>query len=168
MGDVGFVTTAFHTHGDELFRVLARTTRDDAEAEDLVQEAFLRLAQEARGGRAPEQVGAWLFRVASNLAMSRFRRRSVARRFLSRFGSAELGDMASSPEAIVIRRENGAAMERALRSLPADARAALVLAGEGFSGREIANSIRRSEAATRTLVCRARMKVRAELERDDA
>src|SRR5262249_28528500 len=62
-----FVSAAFRAHRDELFTFLARTTRDDDEAEDLVQETFLRLAREARAGRVPDQVRAWLYRVASNL-----------------------------------------------------------------------------------------------------
>lgn len=168
MGNANVVTVAFQAHRDELFTFLARTTRDDAEAEDLVQEAYLRLTREVLGGRPPEQVRAWLYRVASNLAMSRFRRRSVVGRFLSRFRVGEMGGDASSPEASVLRSERTAAMERALQTLPEETRVALVLAGEGFSGREVAASIGRSEAATRTLICRARMKLRAQLEQEEA
>jgi RNA polymerase sigma-70 factor (ECF subfamily) len=163
-----YVTAAFTAHRDELFTFLARTTRDDAEAEDLVQEAFLRLAREARAGRIPDEVRAWLYRVASNLAMSRFRRQSVVGRFLGRFGASELGGEMASPEATAVRRERAAAMERALAALPAEARLALVLAGQGFSGRDVAEAIGRSEAATRTLMCRARMRLRAELSEADA
>jgi len=162
------VTAAFHAHRDELFTFLARTTRDDDEAEDLVQEAFLRLAREARAGRIPDQVRPWLYRVASNLAMSRFRRRSVVGRFLGRFGATESDGETASPEATVVRRERTAAMERALAALPPESRLALVLAGQGFSGRDIADAIGRSEAATRTLMCRARMRMRADLEEADA
>jgi RNA polymerase sigma-70 factor, ECF subfamily len=163
-----FVVAAFEAHRDELFTYLARTTRDDAEAEDLVQEAFMRLAREARAGRMPDQVRAWLYRVASNLAMSRFRRRSVVGRFLGRFGASEVMGEMSSPETTTLRRERTAAMERALRALPEEARLALTLAGEGFSGHEIAEAIGRSEAATRTLMCRARMRLRADLALEDA
>lgn len=162
-----YVSAAFEAHRDELFTFLARTTRDDEEAEDLVQETFLRLAREARAGRVPDQLRGWLFRVASNLAMSRFRRRSVVGRFLGRFGASEVDPQTGSPEQAAIRHERSAAMERALAALPAEARLALTLAGEGFSGREIARAINRSEAATRTLVCRARMRLRADLEAEE-
>jgi len=163
-----FVVAAFEAHRDELFSFLARTTRDDGEAEDLVQESFLRLSREARAGRYPEQVRAWLYRVASNLAMSRFRRRSVVNRFLGRFGASEVFGEVGSPEAAAIHRERQVSMERALAALPSEARLALILAGEGFSGREIAKAIGRSEAATRTLVCRARIRLRADLEAAEA
>jgi len=163
-----FVTAAFTAHRDELFSFLVRTTRDESEAEDLVQEAFLRLAREVRAGRYPDQTRSWLYRVASNLAMSRFRRRSVVGRFLGRFGASEVDLESGSPETAAIRRERTAAMERALAELPADARLALVLGGEGFSGREIAQAIGRTEAATRTLVCRARIRLRTSLEAEEA
>jgi DNA-directed RNA polymerase specialized sigma24 family protein len=61
-------------------------------------------------------------------------------------------------------RERTAELEAALAGLPADARLGLLLAGQGFSGREIAEAIGRSEAATRTLMCRVRMRVRSQLE----
>ena len=163
-----FVTAAFEAHRDELFSFLARTTRDDSEAEDLLQEAFLRLAREARAGRFPDQARSWLYRVASNLAMSRFRRKRVVNRFLGRFGGTEHGGETGSPESTAVRRERTAAMEQALASLPAEARLALVLAGQGFSGREVAQAIGRSEAATRTLICRARIRLRAELDEEEA
>jgi RNA polymerase sigma factor (sigma-70 family) len=159
-----YVTAAYESHRHEIFSVLSRTMRDDTEAEDLVQEAYLRLAREVRAGRYPDDVRAWLFRVGSNLAMSRFRRRSVAGRWLERSGRQEHERPAQpSPERHVIGRERIAEMERALRRLSPDERLALLLASQGFSGREVAEAIGRTEAATRTMICRARMRIRAEL-----
>ena len=162
------VTAAFEAHRDELFTFLARTMRNDPEAEDLVQETFLRLAREVHAGRVPDQLRAWLYRVASNLAMSRFRRQSVVGRFLTKFGSSEAGGEMTSPETSALRRERSAAMEKALQTLQPEARLALVLAGQGFSGRDVARAIGRSEAATRTLMCRARLRLRGELAGMDA
>ena len=159
------VTAAFEAHRDELFTFLARSMRNDAEAEDFVQEAFLRLAREVRAGRTPDQVRAWLYRVAANLMTSGFRRRSVARRWLERVSAAprepELGE---SPEAGLIGRERFIEMNRALREVPEEARLALLMAAQGFSGREIAASLGKSEVATRALMFRARTSIRAQLE----
>jgi RNA polymerase sigma factor (sigma-70 family) len=162
-----FVTAAFEAHRDELFTFLFRTTRNDAEAEDLLQEAFIRLAREVRAGRVPEQLRPWLYRVASNLATSRFRRQSVAQRWLDRVSSeARKPQTTGSPEAEFVGRERFAEIERALGTLAEDARQALLLAAQGFSGREIAQTLGRSEVATRALMCRARMRVRTELEHE--
>jgi RNA polymerase sigma-70 factor (ECF subfamily) len=149
----------------ELYSFIARSIRDDAEAEDLLQEAFLRLTREARAGRLPEQSRAWLYRVATNLIVSRSRRRGTVTRWLERFGKSEdNASIGESPEAGLIQRERAGDLERALAVLPADARLGLLLSGQGFSGAEIATALGRSNAATRTLLCRARVKVRAVME----
>lgn len=92
-----------------------------SEAEDLVQETFLRLTRETRAGRSPAQVRAWLYQVAANLAVSRSRRRSTALRWLGRYGPAEhLSSIGGSPEAGLISRERSAEIEKALAGLAAD------------------------------------------------
>jgi RNA polymerase sigma factor (sigma-70 family) len=163
-----FVAAAWTAFNHELFGFLVRSTRDEAAAEDLMQEAFLRLTTEVRDGRVPDNVRAWLYRVATNLAISRGRRVSTALRWLSRYGAAEARTTTPSPEAGLLIRERNSAMERALDRLPTDARLALVLSGSGFSGRDIAETIGRSEVATRTLMSRARVTVRRHLVDEEA
>ena len=63
-----------------------------------------------------------------------------------------------------MRTERDAELHHALAGLSPDARAALLLAAEGFAGQEIAASIGRTEAATRTLMCRSRAQLRLVLE----
>ena len=164
MGVDGFVVAAYEAHHAEVYGFLARATRDVTAAEDLLQETYLRLTQEARAGQAPLQVRAWLYRVASNLVISRARRQTTARGWHG--GSGQRGDpmTAPSPEAGVVRREGVAEMDRVLEGLSADARLALLLSGEGFGGEEIAATIGRSTAATRTLLSRARARVRVRRE----
>ncbi len=156
------VVEAWRAHHGELYGFLARSTRDSAAAEDLLQETFLRLTQEARAGRMPGLVRPWLFRVATNLAVSRARRGTTALRWLHRQVDPE-SRRAESPESRIVRHEATADMATALAGLPADARAALLLASQGFSGVEIAAAIGRSGGATRTLMSRARLRLRTEL-----
>ena len=164
-GVEAFVVSAYEAHHAEVFAFLARATRDQPAAEDLLQETFLRLTKEARGGRAPLQVRGWLFRVATNLVIGRARRKSTASSWLGRYGRQEHAAMiAPSPEAGVLSREQAMEMERALGGLSPDARLALLLSGDGFAGEEIAEAIGRSAAATRTLLCRARARVRVRRE----
>jgi RNA polymerase sigma factor (sigma-70 family) len=151
------VEQAYAAHHDPLQRRLTALTRDPAAAEDLAQEAFLRLVVEVRAGRVPDQPGAWLYRVGQNLAMSRGRRLSVAARNGSRLTEPESGP---SPEAIAIEAEDSRLLNRALGELAAADRQALVLAAHGYRGQEIARTLGRSDGATRTLLCRARTKVR--------
>ena len=167
-GPDGFVVSMYEAHHAEVYAFLVRSTRDPSAAEDLLQETFLRLTTEARAGRAPEQVRAWLFRVASNLAISRARRHATAGTYMGRYGQTEHDGMVmDSPEASALRRERNETLERALADLPADARVALMLSAHGFRGEEIAETIGRSHGATRSMLLRARLRVRDELLAED-
>ncbi len=159
-----FVESAYAAHQPEIYAFLVRSTRDTAVAEELLQETFLRLTEEARNRRPPELVRPWLYRVASNLAISRGRRQSAAQRWLERVGR-EPNDMSGdeSAEAGVLRRERAGAVERALGRLAPDARVAVTRSSEGVSGEEIAAPIGRTHAATRTLLTRARIQLRTDL-----
>jgi RNA polymerase sigma factor (sigma-70 family) len=154
------VEEAYATHLGALQRRLTAMTRDQAVAEDLAQEAFVRLVVEVQAGRIPDDRGAWLHRVAQNLATSRGRRLSVAARNSDRLARPE-GQ--PSPETVVIEAENGRALHDALDELGATDRHALLLAAHGYRGQEIARTIGRSDGATRTLLCRARSKMRRRL-----
>ena len=145
----------------ELFAFLLRMTRDREVAEDLLQETFVRLITETRAGRMPEQVRAWLYRVAANAAISRGRHGSVWNRLVPRLLDRR---EPASPESEVLRTERESELHTALARLAPDARAALLLAAQGFSGQEVAASIGRTEGATRTLLCRARVQLRLVLE----
>jgi len=160
----GAVTAAFEAYHAELYNFLRRSTRDEGAAEDLLQEAYLRLTKEVDAGRTPEHVRGWLYRVASNLAISRGRRRMTAFDWLNRYGRTDQGDDVQSPESGVIARERTSAIEAVLATLSVEARTALLLSADGFSGEEIAATIGRSHGATRTLISRARVRVRLELE----
>lgn len=157
---VDLVATAYDAHERSLYTFALGITRSGTAAEDLVQESFLRLVREVRAGRAPDNVKAWLYRVCSNLAMSRGRRATVATRYLPFLASREVGE---TPEARHLRLELGAELTAALAELSHDERTGLLLSAGGFHGPEIAEIIGRSHAATRTMLTRARTKVQARL-----
>jgi RNA polymerase sigma-70 factor (ECF subfamily) len=156
----GIVEQAYLEQGGPLLRYLTSLTRDGSAAEDLAQDAFERLMREVREGRIPDDIGGWLHRVGHNLAMSRGRRISVADRHRSEL---VVSDWAPSPESLAVAGEAQLAVGAVLKDLGAVDRQALILASHGYRGAEIARSIGRSEVATRTLLCRARAKVRAQV-----
>ena len=154
------VGSAYATYAGSVRRYLTGVTRDVSAAEDLTHDAFLRLTVEVRAGRTPDDIGAWLHRVGHNLAMSRGRRIQVAERHVAELARPH---PAPSPESAAIHdEEHGAAMD-ALRLLPIVHQQAMILASFGVGGPEIAQSIGRTQAATRTLLCRARARVRTSL-----
>ena len=154
------VETAYLAHRVALQRYLTGVTRDPSAAEDLTHDAFERLTAEVTAGRVPDEMGAWLHRVGHNLAMSRGRRISVADRRRSELVTS---DWAPSPESVTMAGEEHRAVGAALEGLGVVDRRALVLAAHGYRGSEIAQSIGRTDLATRTLLCRARAKVRARM-----
>lgn len=158
------LTALYEAHRSELFAFLLRMTRDREAAEDLLQEAFIRLIREARAGRLPDAVRPWLYRVASNAAISRVRHGAVWTRLLPRLIDRR---EPVRPESELLRAERETELHTALAELPPDGRAALLLAAQGFDGREIAASIGRTEGATRTLLCRSRVRLRLVLEAEE-
>jgi RNA polymerase sigma-70 factor (ECF subfamily) len=140
------------------FAVVA--TRDGTFADDIVQDAFLRLVIELKAGRSPTNVGGWLYRVAANLIVSSGRRKTIADRARALLVRR---DAQPSPEADAILHERDRTLALALSKLPPDARVALLLAARGMGATEIGIAIRKSPGAARTYICRARLKLRDEL-----
>ena len=154
------IETAYGANAAPLHRHLTATTRDASAAEDLTQDVFVRLLLEVRAGRVPDDLAAWSHRVGYNLAMSRGRRMAVADRH-----AFELVESSTppSPEVVALASEQHESLRAAVAALGPTDRQALILSANGYRGPEIARSIGRSTAATRTLLCRARTKVRARM-----
>lgn len=159
---------AYTDHAAAVRRSVLRVVRDPDAADDIVADAFTRLLIEAQRDRWPVQVGPWLYRVAWNLAMSRGRHMTVVARVGRQLCAADRDRLADSPESLVLRREIGLELGRAVDALRPDARAAVLLAAEGFDGNAIAAIIGRSYAATRTLLCRSRARLRTSLAANEA
>ena len=154
------VTALYDAHQQDLYSFALTAAADPAAADDVVQESFLRLVGEVRQGRVPQNPGGWLYRVAANLIISQARRRRTMLRLrpLDRAPTV----VRSAEDESLLREGLGDLGER-LRRLSAEGRVALLLAAQGVSGRDIARVIGRSETATRTILFRARRRLRAEL-----
>jgi RNA polymerase sigma-70 factor (ECF subfamily) len=160
-GAPAWIAKVFDELGARIQGMILATTRDAEVAADVTQEAFLRLLREAQAGRYPDKPSAWLYRTAMNLAISRGRRAAVAKRLAPRLASA---DEAPLLEGIVLDRERWRAIGQALSHLSPTERGSLVMAGQGMTGAEIAAHLGRSHGATRSLMFRARGRLRRLLE----
>ena len=159
------VLDAYERHGSELLGFLVRATRDRALAEDVLQEAYLRLVREARAGRSPTDPRAWLYRVAANQVVSAARRRATVAKWAPFLASGRSGGGSSLD--VVLGREARDRVEAALGVLTPDARTAVLLAAHGLGTAAVATAIGRTELATRSLLCRARLRLRSTLEREE-
>ncbi len=154
------VLALYDAHHRDLANFVRTLERDPRAAEDIVSETFVRLIDAVWHGRVPDQPRAWLHRVAANLVIDGGRRRTVVTRFLGRLVDRRT---APAPDETVLRDESRREVWDALAGLSPDARTALMLAAHGFSGHEIAQAIGRSELATRSLLCRSRLRLREQL-----
>ena len=129
----------------ELFGLVYRVLGDRMETEDTLQEAFLKLADDAILQARPDpEVGAWLRRVAINLAFNRLRSAKRARARLERVGRLERRDEEPTdsellgPSGLAVREEEREAVRRALAEVPERQRDCLLLRHSGYSYAEIA------------------------------
>ncbi|MGB8622012.1 MAG: RNA polymerase sigma factor [Paracoccaceae bacterium] len=145
-------------------RMLGYATRmlgDAAEAEDVAQEAMLRLwrvAPEWRQGEA--RVSTWLYRVVSNLCIDRLRRS----RGVALDADADTADSAPGAEARLQAAARVEALETALRALPERQRQAVVLRHiEGLANPEIAEVMEISVEAVESLTARGKRALAGQL-----
>ena len=163
--DEALLDELYRERAPALTRWIIGMTRDPAAAEDLVSEAFLRLARELAAGRRPDNPPAWVAQVARHLAISRARRVATASRLAPRLVDRGVGE---DPVTAALASERAAAVRTVLASMPPVERLAIVLAAEGVRGPEIADRIGRTPLATRALLCRARRRMRPLLVEADA
>ena len=140
-----------------LERYVRSLVRDPEEAADVCQEAFIRLLVMIRAGNVPDSPGAWVRRVAHNHVVSNARRRQTGERTIERLAE---DDHVTSTEESIIGRERDRQIVDVLTTAGERDRTVMLLAAQGFRSREIAERIGRTELATRTLLCRARGRLR--------
>jgi RNA polymerase sigma factor (sigma-70 family) len=140
----------------ELFGLAYRVLGERMAAEDTLQEAFLKLAADPRLlGRPDTEVGAWLRRVALNLAFNRLRSDRRDRARLEHLGQLEARDAWLSSEVTVLRQEEQAEVRRALAGLPERQRACLLLRHSGYAYAEIAATLGIAVGSVGVLLARA-------------
>lgn len=150
----------YDAHHRELATFVRAIERDRDTADDIVGESFVRLIAELQRDRAPDQPRAWLHRVAANLVLDGGRRRQLFGRFAGRLVDRRT---AAPADESLLGWESMHDLRDALGTLSVDARTALLLAAHGFSGREVAAALGRTELATRSLMWRARTDLRERL-----
>jgi RNA polymerase sigma-70 factor (ECF subfamily) len=161
-GDMSAFRTLTERHLTSVTGIARRMLRDDAEAEDVAQEAFLRLW---RAGTSLEVGNAgvkpWLRRVVSNLCIDRVRGRQRLTVV------EELPEQAEAPrqQAALEEKEMQRRVDQALKKLPERQRLALTLFHyEGMSQVEVGAAMGISDEAVESLLGRARRQLKAELQ----
>jgi RNA polymerase sigma-70 factor (ECF subfamily) len=156
----------------KIFRLLSRLIRDPAEVEDVAQEAFIKAYRALPNFRGDSAFYTWLYRIAINTAknhlVSQGRRAPTSTEAdieeAETFDDGEhLRDL-NTPDSMLLSKQVGEAVNRAIEHLPEDLRTAIVLREiEGLSYEEIAESMNCPIGTVRSRIFRAREAIAQEL-----
>jgi RNA polymerase sigma-70 factor (ECF subfamily) len=156
----------------KIFRLLSRMVRDPSEVEDVAQEAFIKAYRALPNFRGDSAFYTWLYRIAINTAknwlVSQGRRAPTSTEAeiedAETFDDGEhLRDL-NTPDAMLLTRQVGEAVNRAIDGLPEDLRTAIVLRElEGLSYEEIAETMNCPIGTVRSRIFRAREAIAEEL-----
>ena len=174
-GDEQAVRALIARHNQRLFRVARAVVRDDAEAEDVVQETYVRAFTHLDSFRGEARLSTWLTRIALNEALGRLRKRRPSTP-LDEFDGAEdnsrrqsvmteLSASIENPEAATERGQMRRMLEEVVDRLPDPFRIVFVLRDiEGLSVAETAEQLSIREETVKTRLHRARKLIRFAIE----
>ena len=160
---------------DRVYRLVRRIV-GDAEAEDALQETFLSAWRALPRFKGDAAFSTWLYRIATNAALMRLRKRrpdvvSLDAPVKDSEGEAttiaqEIRDWSATPDEELVTDETREAMEQAVAALPDDWRVAFLLRDvEGLSNTDAAATLEVSVPAFKARVHRARLFLRDRLDR---
>ena len=158
------LATLVDAHAALLYRVAHSILHNPAEAEDVVQDTFVRVLQRTRELAGIRDLRVWLVRIAWNLAIDR--RRCIRPDQIDDAFAHSLADRSAPADQAIHDTRQIAHVLREIDSLPSPERNALLLSAiDELSTPEIAAVLNRSEAAVRGLLFRARTHLRQRLEK---
>jgi RNA polymerase sigma-70 factor, ECF subfamily len=172
-GDQQAFVLLMRRYNQKLFRAARSILRDDAEAEDALQDAYLLVYRSIGQFRGDARLSTWLTRIVVNEAIARSRKATRRAQVTPLHAGDDSGiepaedameNQTDSPERSAMRAQARALLEQSLDALPEVFRTVFVLrAVEEMSGEEVAASLGIPEATVRTRFFRARSMLRASL-----
>jgi RNA polymerase sigma-70 factor (ECF subfamily) len=174
-GDSRAFEVLMRRHNRVLFRIARAILRDDAEAEDALQEAYLQAYRTMRHFRGEARLSTWLGRIVANEALMRLRKQARRSAIVPLQPGVALEDLVDSPdapmheapEASAQRAEMRKLIEKQIDALPEAYRPVFILrAVEELSVEETAEILQIPAATVRTRFFRARSLLREALARE--
>jgi RNA polymerase sigma-70 factor, ECF subfamily len=162
-------------HSQQLFRLAYRMTGNEHDAEEVVQEAFLRAYRNLGQFGSRANFGTWAYRIAANYAIDRMRQKKKedSRRKTPTSAEEELeqdpldlvADERPNPDRLAVNTELRQKMQEALKNLSCSERTAFVMRHwEGCAIEEIAAVLKSTTSAAKNTVFRSVQKLRRALE----
>jgi RNA polymerase sigma-70 factor, ECF subfamily len=163
-GDASAFASLFHAHKARVYSVCLRFTNNAAEAEDLTQDAFLQVFRKLSTFRGDSALSTWLYRIAVNTVLMRFRKKAVRQVSLdephdqgARFVRHEYG----STDARLAGSIDRIALTRALGELSEGYRTIFLMHEvEGYEHQEIAELLHCSVGNSKSQLHKAKLRIR--------
>lgn len=162
--------TLFELYSDKIYRLSLSLLKEEAAAEGVVQDAFLRLIERLDQFEGRSGLGTWLYRIAYNLSVDRLRQRKPEVTLADEVDDGRLPapihlvDWTQWPEQLLSDAEITAELDKAIAALPEKFRVVFVLREvEGLSTEETAQIIGLTLSATKVRLHRARLFLREQL-----
>jgi len=171
-GDAAAFEALMRRHNRTMFRTARAILRDDAEAEDALQEAYLQAFRTIGGFRGDAKFSTWMARVVANEALARLRKQVRRAAIVPLQGGVEVDEinpttepsMDQGPENAARRAEIRKLLEKRIDALPGAYRPVFMLrAVEEYSVEETAAILQIPEATVRSRFHRARSLLREKL-----
>lgn len=163
-GNTALFELLMRRHNERVYRAARSIVRDDGEAEDVMQQAYVNAYTHLRQFNGTAQFSTWLTRIAVNEALARVRRQGRYQVYDDEHASAEPlmpHDPAENPEQQTFAGELRDLLEWAIDHLPDGMREVFVLREvEGLSTAEVAECLSISEDAVKTRLSRGRSMLR--------
>jgi RNA polymerase sigma factor (sigma-70 family) len=175
-GDVTAFTALCRLHSPRVFGTVRQITRNHEDAEDALQDAFMRAFVHLKSFDGRAQFATWLTRIALNSALMILRKRKYYPTVSidsgpeddDRFLCFEVADRADDPERRLLKSETAARVQRAVAELDPIPRVAMEFwTFDELSAREGARKLNISKAAFKSRLSRARAALRSELARSN-
>lgn len=172
-GDYQAFEALVNRYEGKVYRLSMRMLRNQEDAEDALQEAFLQVYRGLKGFEGRSSFSTWLFRLATNVCLMKIRHRETEpapllplEEYLPRHEEEypHIQDWPDKPEEELLNKESREKMLEALEKLPAEYRAVFILRDvEGFSNAEAGETLGISVAAVKSRLHRARLTLRGML-----
>jgi RNA polymerase sigma-70 factor (ECF subfamily) len=171
-GDVGAFEQLVRRYDRNVFRIAQRITQNREDAEDVVQDAFLKAFQNLGQFQGQSKFYTWLVRIAVNEALMRLRRRRPERmvsldeeiRTEEDSMPREVADWSPNPEQLYSQAELKDILSKTIQGLPPGFRTVFVLRDmEALSTEETAEALNLSIPAVKSRLLRARLQLRDRL-----
>ena len=167
-GEIELYEIIMRRHNQRLYRVARSILRDDSEAEDVMQDAYVRAYEHLDQFAGESKFATWLTRIAVHEALRRARQRNRFQEIQQEEWEGQLMDAFKTtlpnPEQQALGRELQTLLETAIETLPATYRTVFVLREvEGLSTAETAECLGVHEETIKTRLFRSRALLRHEL-----